>query len=172
MAFDSATPINRRTVAKGIAWSVPAVAVAGAAPAFAASPGFVQFTGNACKEPGNSIPGVPDSKQYYVELVITNQTAVVLNITFDGATVNGSNPINPPGFQATPTGATVPAYTKQTIVVRIGNWGNSANATVVLSYTVNGVSGTATKSFVDTPPLNNQQKCLLVYPSTPVNVPL
>jgi len=38
MAFDSATPINRRTVAKGIAWSVPAVAVAGAVPAFAVSP--------------------------------------------------------------------------------------------------------------------------------------
>ena len=37
MAFDSAAPINRRTVAKGIAWSVPAVAIAGAAPAFATS---------------------------------------------------------------------------------------------------------------------------------------
>lgn len=38
MASDPAAPINRRTVTKGIAWSVPAVAVAGAAPAFAASP--------------------------------------------------------------------------------------------------------------------------------------
>ena len=37
MAFDSAAPINRRTEAKGIAWSVPAVAIAGSAPAFAAS---------------------------------------------------------------------------------------------------------------------------------------
>ena len=38
MAFDPAAPINRRTVTKGIAWSVPAVAIAGAAPAFAVSP--------------------------------------------------------------------------------------------------------------------------------------
>ncbi len=38
------SPISRRTVAKGAAWSVPAVAVAGSAPALAASP--------TCCEPG------------------------------------------------------------------------------------------------------------------------
>lgn len=49
------TEINRRTVTKGIAWSVPVVAVAGAAPAFATSPGvtFNSFD-EACKLPGGS----------------------------------------------------------------------------------------------------------------------
>ncbi|WP_220489357.1 hypothetical protein [Tessaracoccus sp. MC1679] len=56
MAFDSAAPINRRTVAKGIAWSVPAVAVAGAAPAFAASrcvPKPVVDGTKSCKKAGS-----------------------------------------------------------------------------------------------------------------------
>lgn len=37
MSIDQ-SPISRRTVAKGAAWTIPAVAVAGAAPALAASP--------------------------------------------------------------------------------------------------------------------------------------
>ncbi|WP_220490912.1 hypothetical protein [Tessaracoccus sp. MC1627] len=55
MAFDSAAPINRRTVAKGIAWSVPAVAIAGTAPAFAASrcvPEPVADPTKSCKKAG------------------------------------------------------------------------------------------------------------------------
>lgn len=36
-------PISRRTVAKGAAWATPAIALAGAAPAFAASPGYDFF---------------------------------------------------------------------------------------------------------------------------------
>ncbi len=36
--MDSGTPVSRRAVAKGAAWSVPVIAVAAAAPAMAASP--------------------------------------------------------------------------------------------------------------------------------------
>lgn len=50
--------INRRTVTKGIAWSVPAVAIASAAPAFASSgpKPTLSFLG-ACKYPGNNCGG-------------------------------------------------------------------------------------------------------------------
>lgn len=47
--------VSRRTIARGMAWSVPAVAVASAAPAFAASGGGpVISISAACKIPGNS----------------------------------------------------------------------------------------------------------------------
>ena len=48
--------ISRRTVAKGMAWSVPAVALAVAAPAYAASPctPVPSFGGASCKCPGGS----------------------------------------------------------------------------------------------------------------------
>lgn len=46
--------ISRRRVVAGAAWSVPAVMVASAAPAVAASPGPLTFSGRACKLPGNS----------------------------------------------------------------------------------------------------------------------
>lgn len=52
--------VSRRTVAKGVAWTVPAVMVAGAAPAFAISgtpPTFV--FDSACKSPGNSCKPTP-----------------------------------------------------------------------------------------------------------------
>ena len=50
--------ISRRTVAKGMAWSVPAVALAVAAPAYAASPCTPVFSFGAasCKCPGGSDP--------------------------------------------------------------------------------------------------------------------
>src|SRR4051794_30295484 len=47
--------VSRRTVAKGVAWSVPVVIVASAAPAMAASGGPPRIVkGPACKNPGNS----------------------------------------------------------------------------------------------------------------------
>lgn len=69
MAFDSAAPINRRTVAKGIAWSVPAVAIASTAPAFATShdepdPPVFDFA-NGWKNPGNSCTSRCIPKQSY-----------------------------------------------------------------------------------------------------------
>ena len=45
--------ISRRRVVAGAAWSVPAVVIASAAPAMAAS-GPLSFSGRACKLPGNS----------------------------------------------------------------------------------------------------------------------
>jgi hypothetical protein len=66
--------ISRRTVAKGMAWSVPAVAIARTAPALAASgappTGAVHA---ACKLPGNSCGDV-FVKGYVFELTISNDS--------------------------------------------------------------------------------------------------
>lgn len=47
---ESATspPLSRRTLTKGVAWSVPAVTMASAAPAFAASPNPGAKAGGTC----------------------------------------------------------------------------------------------------------------------------
>ena len=63
MALDSTAPVSRRTVTKGIAWSVPAVAIAGAAPAFATSgtppqvvlQGGGKIPGQRCKYPAGNV---------------------------------------------------------------------------------------------------------------------
>ncbi len=46
--------VSRRTVAKAMAWSVPAIALAVPTPAYAASPGFLTVTGDGCKLPGRA----------------------------------------------------------------------------------------------------------------------
>lgn len=62
--------LSRRTLAKGAAWAAPAIAVAAAAPAMAASKGPIYFTGTACKLPGGS----SDFKHGYVfEMIIENK---------------------------------------------------------------------------------------------------
>lgn len=64
--------ISRRTVASGLAWSVPAVATVAAAPAFAASPRCINASaGDVVKYPGNS--GL-FKQGYGFELTVTNPT--------------------------------------------------------------------------------------------------
>ena len=72
--------INRRTVTKGIAWSVPAVALASAAPAFASSPFDVDITpGYACKLPGGSCS---DGKAYTMNIQICHTAAETVYVEF------------------------------------------------------------------------------------------
>lgn len=81
--------ISRRTVAKGIAWSVPAVAVATATPALAASGGGPTLTlGNACKNPGNSCKTRP--KGYTVFATICNPTGYDIYVTGVTYTTTGT----------------------------------------------------------------------------------
>ncbi len=73
--------VSRRTVAKAMAWSVPAIAIAVPAPAYAASgnPPDVSV-GEACKLPGNSaqgcaelfagLPGLDPNKAFAIPLII------------------------------------------------------------------------------------------------------
>jgi len=66
--------LSRRTLARGAAWTVPAVAIAAAAPVMAASggPPTITQTGNACKNSGNSCKSRP--KGYTVPLRLCNQS--------------------------------------------------------------------------------------------------
>lgn len=84
--------VSRRSVVKGAAWAVPAVAVASAAPAMAASKGPISFTGKACKLPGNSGDVY---KGYVFELISNNEknknpldaVTVVTDVKIDGVSV-------------------------------------------------------------------------------------
>lgn len=137
--------ITRRTVAKGMAWSVPAVAVAAAAPAFAASKIItVEAVGSACKHPGNP-------KWYHFTFAFTNGSGVDVTVTLTSMVVNGvSRPTSP---------STITANANSTTCYYIdgGLFDDSANGTATLNFEyqdTNGetVSGSITTSFNDLPP--------------------
>jgi hypothetical protein len=83
--------VSRRTVARGMAWSVPAVAVATAAPAFAVSriPPDLLYTG-ACKFPGLSCRIAPYG--YALTFAVTNNDARPLAFCSATLTIEGDNP--------------------------------------------------------------------------------
>lgn len=71
-AAHTSRPVSRRTVAKGIAWTVPAITVATAVPAFATSgPRPVGSYEDGCKQPGYSC-GVGFVKGYAFLLTLSN----------------------------------------------------------------------------------------------------
>ena len=73
--------ISRRTVVKGTAWAVPAVVVASAAPAMAASPCLTaSFGGNSCKQPGLG----QNADGYALRICFTNNCASTVTITVTG----------------------------------------------------------------------------------------
>lgn len=92
--------INRRTVTKGIAWSVPAIAIAGAAPAFATSheptpPDFDWSAGCATTGSGGGCANAEKTPQ--VPFTITNNTGQDLQFQVLGTkswTDNGTEPEN------------------------------------------------------------------------------
>ena len=137
--------VSRRTVAKAMAWSVPAVALAVPAPAYAASgapPGVA--VGTACKLPGGSaqgceelfegLPGLNPTKAFAIPLLVCNNTGkdIVLKpsitIASDGLpfTVVG---INPDYCTVIPDGDCVK-------VIVYANSDNSANQDVTIDVTV------------------------------------
>ena len=80
--------VSRRSVAKGLAWSVPAVAVASAAPAFAASgaPPVLTFQ-SACKYPGNSCSSRPKGYSLYFRIDNpTGKTIYIYTVTITSVT--------------------------------------------------------------------------------------
>ena len=72
--------ISRRTVTAGMAWSVPAVAVASAAPAFAASTvcPSTKVTGDAVKYPGKSSFGTKQAYGFPLEITNTTDQIIVI----------------------------------------------------------------------------------------------
>lgn len=139
MVFDSAAPINRRTVAKGIAWSVPAVAIAGAAPAFALSGDTptLSYQG-ACKFPGKSCAKAPFG---YGFVFTVDNVDPAKAVYFCGATMSNISPANaftgpPPVWQPPASGCvSVPADGEGELIFYFGGT-NSANLDFTFDLTV------------------------------------
>jgi len=84
--------VSRRTVTKAMAWAVPAIAVATAAPAFAASPTCVtiELGPEACKVPGQSEEQTPWFYHLQVCFMNTCTSGGDIEVVIDGAvTVSG-----------------------------------------------------------------------------------
>ncbi|HET8988176.1 MAG TPA: hypothetical protein VFN43_06655 [Humibacillus sp.] len=128
-----------------MAWSVPAVAVAAAAPALAASgaPPTVAV-GEACKLPGNSaqgcanifagLPGLDPSKAFAIPMLVTNNTnkSIVLKPSI---TIGSSGlPFTVVGIIPTYCTSIAPGASVKVIVY--ANSDNSANQSVTISLTV------------------------------------
>jgi hypothetical protein len=92
--------LSRRSVAKGAAWSVPAISLVTAAPAFAAS---IQCP----PDPGAVLVPVSGSAPSY-NLAALNSTQELLQLNFGAYTVNQAQaPANSTGFYVTITGITI-----------------------------------------------------------------
>ena len=80
---------SRRTVVRGAAWSVPVIAVAAQAPAFAASapPIIITYVG-AIKCPGNSAGGNDNSFTYIFQFT-ADSAPTVGSVSATSVTING-----------------------------------------------------------------------------------
>ena len=146
---ESTSP-SRRSVVIGAAWAVPAVVVAGAAPTVAASPGPINFTGNACKLPGNS---QDIFKGYVFELTAVNTpgpdpitgVTVISNVAINGVPVTGFQVVQKSGATCTcatcsPAGSTfcdticTPDGATQRLLVYTNSQETSANSEFSLTF--------------------------------------
>lgn len=139
--------ISRRTVAKAMAWSVPAVALAVPAPAYAASGNPPQVAvGVGCKLPGASanahdcdavfagLPGLDVDKAYAIPLLITNNTDK--DIVLKPSITIGSSGLPFTVVGIIPDYCTPIAPTESVKVIVYANSDNSANTSVDLSLTI------------------------------------
>lgn len=94
--------VSRRAVTAGMAWSVPAIAFASAAPAAAVSPLITVSTGNVCKYPGGSVPGVKQA--YMFPLTVTNIANERVCVTISGGRVvfDGGESVGTPEWWTVP----------------------------------------------------------------------
>lgn len=132
---------TRRTLVKGAAWSVPIVAVAGAAPALAASPVVTPPTsrpGDACKHPGNSC-GARLRDAYHYVFCMTNNSDQDITVNFTIMSfADGRRAIPSPRAVVVPADGVEHCYTTHVI-----NMGNSSNgqATLAWNYTYQDAEG-------------------------------
>lgn len=143
------TQISRRSVARGMAWTVPVVAVATAAPAYASAsqPVIIVGCGNACKHPGEG----QNDKTYHFTFCFTNTTASSITVILTGMVVNGVS------GSVSPTSVVVAANTTVCAYVDAPNFSDSANGVAVLNYYYDIVGqprirGSVSTAFNDLPP--------------------
>jgi hypothetical protein len=126
---------SRRNVVKGAVWAVPAVVVAGAAPAMAATPIVTIGSGTACKHPGNG-----DTKHYHFELIVTNTGGTTTTVTITSIILvptSGQNVTFPPTAPFD-----VPAHSSTCVVVDSNITSNSSQGTLMVSYDYTTATGT------------------------------
>ncbi len=137
---------TRRTVVRSAAWTVPAVAIVAAAPAYATSEGGgpIPSTGTVgvCKFPGQST----DRPWGYKITVPLKPGADASSIVITSVTLNGTTMVVD-GTQVV----------GNSLVVYVGST-NSADAsgTVYLTYTAAGVTYDATFTYNGTPPCDRK----------------
>lgn len=136
--------ISRRAVASGMAWSVPAIAFASAAPAATVSPLFTAQAGTVCKYPGGSVTGVKHAYMFPRTLTNVANEEVCVKIVEGYVTFAIGQPvgtpkwyINPPhsGNVLAPNEVCLPAGGSVTYYYVVDQTGSSANR----SGTVRGV---------------------------------
>lgn len=164
---------SRRTLVKGAAWSVPVVAVAGAAPAHAASQEtWFEDLGLACKSPGNSCgnqnaPEPRINKGYFIRVNVCTNVRADVSIDFGATSVSlgGQPPTNDWSIQPDPL--VIPYGNEdgtrcRSVVLGIQGEPNSQNVSIAgtgqFTWTAtNGLSGSGVISFSapSTPPCPN-----------------
>ncbi|GAA5161887.1 hypothetical protein [Ornithinimicrobium tianjinense] len=166
----SVTRPTRRTLVKGAAWSVPVVAVAGAAPAFAASQEvWFENLQSACKLPGASCEkdrGV--TKGYAIALRLCSNVRSDVLISFADATVSLGGAPATTGWDVQPDplpinyDETLPVPQCDVVVISVEGEPNSANVSIsgVIPFTwtsSSGLSGSGIVNFsaASTPPCEN-----------------
>jgi hypothetical protein len=120
--------VSRRAVARGIAWTVPVVAISVAAPAYAASAPtpVAAATNGSCKCPGGNAPFIFKTEVTFSTTGNDTWSIAVSSILFDGAA--------PTSF--TPDTATLPGGEGTVLFVLRNPTNNSASThDVVLTYT-------------------------------------
>jgi hypothetical protein len=149
--------ISRRTVAKGLAWSVPAIALAVPTPAYAvASPGFITLTGDGCKLPGNA---TDIFKGYAFEGTINNPTNTdvtvsITDITLRGEDLGAVTVVNLETCEALGSTFVVEGNTTDLrIAIVTQNAASSANGQLILTYTVDNVPDATSVQADAAPPI-------------------
>lgn len=123
----------RRTIVKGAAWAVPAIAVA--APALAAGASQPISTigcGNVCKHPG-------EPKYYHFIFCFSNTADEPITVYIDSMNINGvvrNANVNCPAAEAGCTGEefVIPANSTVCKHVDAGTYDNSANGSAMLTW--------------------------------------
>jgi hypothetical protein len=133
---------SRRAVVRTGVWAVPVVATAAAAPAFAGTgdtpPVTIDGIGAACKLPGEG----QHSKDYRFTLSFDSNSANAETVTINSFDFKGST------YTPSPNQVVVPANASNFMSsFTLFGFNNSSNTSAVVTYSVNGVVGTATVSF-------------------------
>lgn len=157
--------VSRRTVAKGLAWSVPAVTLATQLPAFATSPDPIDIPpsidGNvAHKCPGNSHVIGHGVIFGPIQVKSTAQADVAVSFSFESSSIYGAVAyVSTDGGKTLQSGSSITVPAGETIEVYVvstrGSSKNGAGSlTINYTYTVDGVtkSGTTVLSYNSVPP--------------------